>query len=129
MRADTARIERYAGRINVDIVSGWEAGLKGKERLAGRLWPRQAPIHLVGQRLMDWELGRDAAARLIETRNTVFSGATSSGPVTVTRKGWLAQTGRWKTVNQMVKDNGVIGDVLVSYTEDGDIVRSQYCAT
>jgi hypothetical protein len=129
MDTQDPRVERYTGRVNVDILSGWETGLKGKEKLGGRLWPRQAPIHLVGSRLADWELGRDAAARLIETRRTVFSGTSSTGPVTVTRKGWLARNGRWKTVNQMVKESAVIGDVLVCYMEAGDIVRSQYCGT
>lgn len=128
MKTQSARVERYAGRVNADVLAGWEAGLKGKERLAGRLWLRQAPIHLVGSRLTDWELGCDAAARLIETRRTVFSGTSSRGPVTVTRKGWLARNARWKTVNQMVNESAVTSDVLVCYTEDGDIVRSQYCA-
>lgn len=57
MKPQDARVEHYTGRVNVDVLAGWEAGLKGKERLAGRLWPRQAPVHLVGQRFADWSWG------------------------------------------------------------------------
>lgn len=123
MSNDLAVIEKYAGKINVDVRSGWEAGLKGRIRVIGGYADRTAPEHLTGPRLLDWESGRDAATRLLSTRMTIFSGKNCAGKIEVKRKGWPQ---RWPVVMKMASD-GCYGDIDVYYMEDGQISRHHCC--
>lgn len=130
MATNHEQVECFVGRINTDILSGWEAGLKGKERIAGRLWERQAPTHITGRRHDDWIDGRNGAARLLATRLTIFTGKTLGGQsVMVKRKGWVSSDQRWKVVYRMKETQGVIGDVYVAYMESGEIAREHNCGT
>lgn len=119
-------VERV-GRFNVDVLSGWEEGIKGKQRIAGRLFDRYAPDHLNGQRYHDWNVGYRAGlmhrAHEAAWRETVFYGTTPNGELVVRRKGWVA---RASVVSQMAR-KGAYGDVTVFYWERSKIVRTVNC--
>jgi hypothetical protein len=121
--AAAVKAERYVGRINTDILCGWETGLKGQERINGKLYPRQPPEHLSGARLSDWYLGFDSASRLLSTRQTIFTGRTKDGPVKIKRQGWVAR----RSVISRMEKMGVGNSVDVFYLEAGEIVRTQNC--
>lgn len=106
-RKQLARIAQFSHKaINVDVLSGWESGMKS----ARALWPE----HLTGSRWADWMAGRDAARRYLATRRTFFYGHKPNGEaVEVVRKGWVA---RGPIVSQMAR-SGVTGDVFVSYID------------
>jgi len=119
-------ITERVGRCNTDVLTGWEAGLAGKRRVAGKLFARTAPAHLEGQRFSDWLAGREAARRYkaeMPRRETHFLGSGQNGEMTVVRKGWVA---RGKVVAQMEKA-GAFGDVFVFYLEGGEIKREVRC--
>lgn len=118
-----SRIEKYVGKLNVDVLSGWEAGIQGKERISRMLNNRLPPAHLSGPRLLDWIAGRDGAARLLATRLTFFMGSSLSGDMEIKRKGWVS---RWPVIHKM-GSKGFSGDVRVYYMEDGEIVRQHDC--
>lgn len=117
------KAERYVGRVNVDILSGWETGMKGRERVNGKLYARQPPEHLSGVRLSDWYLGFDGATKLLSTRQTVFAGRTKDGPVEIKCQGWVAR----RSVISKMEKMGVWNSVDVFYLEGGEIVRAQNC--
>jgi hypothetical protein len=123
MPADHSKVERSLGRINADILSGWETGLKGRERINGKLYARQPPEHLTGARLTDWYLGFDGATRLLGTRQTVFTGKSRNGPVEIKRRGWVTRS---STISRMEK-MGAAGSVDVFYLEAGEIVKTHSC--
>ena len=91
MAVDKNQVERIAKKFNVDVLSGWEAGIQGKRRELGKLVDLSPPEHLAGQRLADWHNGREAAASLLSTRMTFFSAKALYGKeITVKRRGWVA---------------------------------------
>ena len=97
--------------INVDVLAGFEARMKSARA--------QAPAHLTGQRWSDWQNGRDAAVRYLESRRTFFAGETRGGEkVELVRKGWVA---RGPVVTQMER-KGVVGDVYVTYVDASSVV-------
>lgn len=118
-------IAEKVGRFNVDILSGWEAGMKGQQRIGGKLFKRNPPEHLTNQRYCDWCEGRDAAARhkALVVRKTYFDGQGLKGAIRIRRAGWV---GRAKVLTQM-EDEGVRGDVVVTYVENGEIKRTVMC--
>lgn len=118
---DTEKIEKKVGRLNTDIMSGWEVGMKGKERLGRMLFDRVPPEHLTGQRREDWLAGRDAATGLLYSRKTYFAGKNAQGDFIVKRKGWVAP---WPVVKALTA-KGAIGDVLVTYFEDGEQIKDK----
>lgn len=120
-----ALITEKVGRCNTDIISGWEAGLMGKERVGGRLFQRCAPEHLTGVRFTDWYEGLNAAARYKKSirRETHFLGDGPNGQISVVRKGWVA---RASVVTQMERA-GAYGNVTVFYLENGTIKRQVQC--
>lgn len=120
-----ALITEKVGRFNTDILSGWEAGLMGKERIGRKLFDRCAPEHLTGQRFADWNIGRDAACRYKKSlvRQTYFTGKGPHGEIKIVRAGWVS---RGKVVTQMERA-GAYGDVFVSYTEGGEVKRTVVC--
>lgn len=122
MSRDLAVIERYVGRINTDIRSGWEVGLQGMRRVGGQLFDRHPPEHLAGQRRADWKDGKAAAARFLESRKTHFSYQTVEGRVEFWRKGFADRA----RVVKSLRDKGIFVDIDVCYVEDGEIVR-RYC--
>lgn len=98
--------------INVDVLAGFEAGMKSAKA--------QAPEHLTGQRWSDWQTGRDAAVRYLETRRTFFAGETRDGEtIEVVRKGWVA---RGPVVTQMER-KGAVGDVFVTYVDASSVIE------
>lgn len=126
MAVDNDQVERLARKINVDVLSGWEAGIQGRQRVHGALVDRTPPEHLTGQRLADWHTGREAAAKLLSTRMTIFTAKSVKGEeIKVTKKGWVH---RWPTVIAICK-KGVIGGVDVFYMEEAEIVRKHNCST
>lgn len=126
MAVDNDQVERIARKINVDVLSGWEAGIRGRQRVHGALVDRSPPEHLSGQRLADWQAGREAAAKLLATRMTIFSAKSLDGKeILVKRKGWVP---RWPIVISIC-EKGVIGGVDVFYMEDSEIVRQHNCST
>lgn len=118
-------ITEQVGRFNTDVLTGWETGLQGKQRIGGRLYERHAPEHLEGQRYADWLAGKEAARRYKDgiRRETHFTGHGPNGEMLVVRKGWVA---RGKVITQMEKA-GACGDVLVFYMENGKIKRTERC--
>lgn len=115
-------IKELVGRFNTDVLSGWEAGLKGKQRLCGKLRDRHPPNHVLGTRMDDWYAGRDAAIKYKSNtrRETHFY----SGSMLVKRKGWNSKRG---TVISQMEKNGAYGDVHVFYLENGKVVREILC--
>ncbi|UDM18868.1 hypothetical protein [Vogesella sp. XCS3] len=118
-------ITEQVGRFNTDVLTGWETGLQGKQRIGSRLYERHAPAHLEGQRYADWLAGKVAAQRYKDSirRETHFAGHGPNGAMLVVRKGWVA---RGKVITQMEKA-GACGDVLVFYMENGKIKRTERC--
>lgn len=126
MAVDHKQVERIARKINVDVLSGWEAGIQGRLRVSGRLVDRAPPEHLAGQRLADWQIGREAAAKLLSTRMTFFSAKAVDGQeIMIKRRGWIS---RWPVVISICA-KGVLGGVDVYYMEDQQIVRQHNCST
>lgn len=126
MAVDKNQVERIARKINVDVLSGWEAGIQGKRRVLGKLVDRIPPEHLTGQRLADWLTGREAAAGLLATRMTFFSAKALDGQdILLKRRGWVS---RWPVVIAIC-EKGVLGGVDVFYMEEQDIVRRHNCST
>lgn len=124
MSADRDQVERIARKINVDVISGWEAGIQGKRRVNGRLEDRTPPEHLSGPRIVDWHLGREAAAKLLSTRLTIFTAKTPDGQdLTIRRRGWVS---RWPVVMAIGK-KGACGEVRVYYMEESEIVKQHNC--
>jgi hypothetical protein len=122
-----ALITEKVGRFNVDIFAGWEAGMQGRERIAGRLFERLPPNHFAGSRLHDWLEGRRCAAQYRQSilRTVSFYGMKPDGTqITVRRKGWTVD--RSSVVSQMERD-GVTGNVDVYYTENGTVKRKVLC--
>lgn len=121
---DREKIQKYAGKCNVDVMSGWEAGLLGKERIGGKLFDRFPPDHIQGSRLDDWLMGRNAAIRLLQSRLTFFTGKTlDNQELMIKRRGWVARG----PVIKLMEKRGAIGWVQVHYVEDGEIVRKHDC--
>lgn len=119
-------ITERVGRFNVDVLSGWEAGLLGKERPFGhKLFDREPPAHLTGSRSNDWYAGRNAAIqhKKLVRRETRFIGFDGKDGVVVVRKGWIART---KVISQMERA-GAYGVVTVSYIENGIVKRTVEC--
>lgn len=103
-----ALVDQFALKLNVDVLAGWEAGIKSARA--------QAPGHLTGSRWADWAKGRDAARHYLATRRTFFTGYKPDGSkVEVARNGWVA---RGPVISQMER-NGVTGDVFVTYIDAG----------
>jgi len=101
-----ALVDQFAYKFNVDVLSGWEAGIQSARA--------QAPEHLTGARWSDWMVGREAARTYLATRRTFFTGYTPDGKtVEVVRKGWVA---RGPVVSQLER-KGVTGDVFVTYID------------
>jgi len=124
MSRDIAVIERYVGRLNTDIRSGWETGLLGKQRCGSQLIDRFPPQHLIGKRRRDWFDGQGAAARFLQTRRTHFQYKGANGvQVEFWRKGFANRS----TVLSALRKKGVLVDVEVTYVEDGNIVRALSC--
>lgn len=121
-------IESRVGRFTVDVLTGWEAGLQGKQRIGRRLFPRLPPDHFIGPRRDDWYAGHKAGLAHRETcannRSAVFVGESVKGQVIITRKGW--GTPRGKVVTQMERA-GCFGSVSVFYWEGSKIVRTVNC--
>ena len=125
-----ALVTKCVGRFNVDVLSGWEAGMLGKERpYGGKLFDRLPPVHLTGSRVTDWYAGQKAAyqhkknIRRATWRETHFLGSNGTEGIVVVRKGWIA---RAKVVSQMERA-GARGVVTVSYTEKGIVKRTVEC--
>lgn len=118
-------VTEHVGRISTDVLSGWEAGLLGQKRVAGKLFDRRPPEHLTGSRYADWLAGYEAASRYRASRRreTHFSAKGRYGDVLVVRKGWVP---RGKTLSKMEQE-GAYGDVAVFYMEDGKIKRTVNC--
>lgn len=118
-------VTQYAGRFNMDVLLGWEAGLLGKQRIAGMLIQRSPPEHFAGTRYIDWLAGFEAAERFktLNAKTTRFRGKGPSGEIVVERKGWI---GRGKVIAQMQKD-GAYGEVDVFYLEGTEIKRTVNC--
>lgn len=120
-------IIKAVGYINVDVLSGWETGLKGKHRVAGRLFQRHAPEHLTGDRLIDWLKGRDAAARyraLRLAKRTQFVGTKRDGEqVLIQLKGWVSRGPVITRMEQM----GCMGDVNVYLFLGSELKRTVRC--
>lgn len=124
MSKDIAVIERYVGRLNTDIRSGWEAGLLGKQRCGSQLIDRFPPEHLIGARRRDWLDGQQAAGRFLATRRTHFQYKGADGDdVEFWRKGFAD---RARVVSGLRK-KGVLVDINVSYVEDSEVVRAYSC--
>lgn len=124
MSKDIAVIERYAGRLNTDIRSGWEIGLLGKQRSGSVLIDRFPPDHLPTSRRLDWFAGQEAATRFLATRRTHFQYKGADGQlVEFWRKGFADR----KPVVKKLRDQGVLVDVDVTYLEDGQIVKTHSC--
>lgn len=124
-------ITKGVGAWNTDIAAGWGVGLLGKERIAGRLYQRRAPEHLLepqnAQRLIDWNAGHDAAIRYRKwalLREVHFVGENKDGQVLVVRKGWGVPRGQ--VITQLEK-KGCAGDVRVFYFDGNKIVRTVNC--
>lgn len=119
------RVTEHVGRFNTDVLTGWEAGLLGKQRIGGRLYQRFPPEHLQGQRLLDWIAGYEGGLRYKAWRHrmTHFVGQGPNGEIRVVRKGWVA---RGPVVTQLERA-GARGDVLVFYFEDGKLIRQVNC--
>lgn len=120
-------VKKEVGYLNVDVLSGWETGLKGKERIAGKLYTRRAPPHLVGDRRADWLIGRDAAERYrssVLLKTTHFCGEKGNGEkVKIRRKGWVS---RGPVIAQM-EQMGCRGDVWVYQFQGGEIKHEIRC--
>jgi len=116
------RITIFAGKFNTDILLGWEDGLKGKQRIGGKLFHRNPPAHFSGERLDDWYKGYKAAKKYKESlrRCTIFFAKSQHGRMKIVRKGWIYQLG--KVITQMEKA-GAYGDVEVFYFENGEVKR------
>lgn len=123
MSKDIKVIERYVGRINVDIRSGWETGLMGKQRVGKTLIDRFPPEHLIGSRRLDWFAGQEGAARFLATRRTHFQYKGPDGSIEFWRKGFADR----QRVVKGLRDKGVLVDIDVTYMEDGQIVNSISC--
>ncbi|HGW5539048.1 hypothetical protein ACWJKU_00385 (plasmid) [Methylocaldum sp. MU1018] len=121
-------VEKHCGRINTDILSGWEKGIGPMRKVGGRLRDHYAPEHLNGQRYWDWKTGYDEGKRYkaIYMRKCVhFSGWNADGEVVIRRTGWSVPRG--EIVTQMER-KGCSGDVTVYYfNENGEIVRTVKC--
>lgn len=116
------------GRINTDVVVGWEAGIRGKQRIGGKLFDRHPPDYFVGHRLADWYAGYNAGlahhCEKASSRMVVFVGENGEGQLTVRRQGWGARRG--EVVTQMER-KGCYGNISVFYWEGSKIVRTVNC--
>lgn len=116
------------GYFSVDVLTGWEAGLKGKERIGRRLFDRVPPDHFQGQRRRDWYAGHRGALRYRDrieaARSVSFVGECKDGQVTISRKGWSVKRGEIVT---RLERAGCYGDVMVFYWEGSKIVRTIRC--
>lgn len=125
-------VEREVGRWNTDIALGWEAGLRGKQRIAGRLFERLAPVHFYetqnSNRLLDFQCGKEAAQRYRKqelAREMHFVGHNKAGEeVLIKRKGW--NTPRGPIITRLM-DKGCFGNVQVYYFDGVKIVRTVNC--
>ncbi len=124
---DVKLVEKEVGHVNTDVLDGWETGMRGKQRVAGKLYSRDAPEHLTGNRLADWLIGRNAAERYraaSPAKYTHFVGRKSSGEeVVIRRKGWVARGPVITRMEQM----GCMGDVMVYLFLGGDLKRTVRC--
>lgn len=116
------------GRISTDVVVGWEAGIRGKQRIGGKLFDRHPPDYFVGPRLADWYAGYNGGlthhGEAANKRTMVFVGENDDGPLTVRRKGWGVRRG--EVVTQMER-KGCYGSISVFYWEGSKIVRTVNC--
>lgn len=131
-------IKQHCGNWNLDIAAGWEAGMLGRERVAGKLFNRHPPEHFYeaknANRLSDWILGRDKAIEYREkARNnkwTFFSAWTHDGQLlTVNRRGWGVARG---PIVAKLEKMGAVGDVSVKYydyslAEGNQVARTVTC--
>ena len=124
-------ITREVGRWSLDVAAGWEIGLLGKRRAAGRLYDRMPPEHFLepknGARLIDWLAGRDRAMdyrRYALARTVHFTGMRPDGPIIIKRKGWSVDRG---VVLTRLEQQGCFGDVFVHYFERGNLARTVRC--
>lgn len=121
-------VESYVGRFNVDVLTGWEAAMKGQERIGTRLFPRMPPSHFTGQRRHDWYAGHRAGELHRDShkmrRTVTFAGHNGTESVIVTRKGWGVPRG--EVVTQLAR-KGCYGLVLVSYWQGSKVVRTVNC--
>lgn len=125
-------ILQEVGFWNLDIDSGWRAGMLGKERFLGKLRERQAPDHLYEPqnqaRLADWLIGRNKAKQFREAklcREVRFSAQGDQGQVSGKYKGWSIN--RAEITTRLMMQQGCYGDVIFDYYEGGLIVRSIRC--
>jgi hypothetical protein len=123
-----ALVATYVDRVNVDVLTGWEAGIQGKERIGRKLFDRVPPEYYEGQRRHDWYAGHRAATlhrELRLVRSVSFLGNTPDGEsVRIERKGWGVRRGEIVTRMERM---GCRGDVSVFYREGGNIVRTVNC--
>jgi hypothetical protein len=116
------------GRANVDMMTGCEAGMQGKQRIAGKLWDRHPPDHYVGSRRDDWYAGYKVGLveheRQLRDRTVTFAGWNGTEAVVVSRRGWSVKRGI--VVTQLARQ-GCFGDVTVSYWQGSKIVRTINC--
>jgi hypothetical protein len=109
------------GRYSTDIHSGWEAGMQGKKRIAGKLFDHHPPEHLHGPRRDDWYVGYSTALKNRPLRQTHLIGDIPGGDtIKIVRKGWVS----WTPIVTRLEGMGVRGDVYVAYTENGNIKRT-----
>lgn len=124
MKTDIEMIRTKVGHVNVDVIAGWEAGMRGRERIGGKLYERLPADHLTRPRRLDWYAGQNAAKlyRSSVRRVTWFTGYTSDGEtVEIRRSGWV---GRKRVISQMAR-RGVAGDVRVLYFHaNGNLART-----
>ena len=116
------------GRFSTDVLTGWESGQQGKQRIGGKLFDRHPPEYFVGRRLADWYAGYQAGLSHHEKeaskRTVVFVGENKDGQLTIRRKGWAVRRGQ--VVTQMER-KGCYGSVSVFYWEGSKIVRTVNC--
>ncbi len=116
------------GRINTDVLVGWDAGTQGKQRIGGKLFDRIPPDYFVGPRRDDWYAGYRAGLahrkEKASSRTVVFVGENAKGSVTIHRKGWGARRG--EVVTQMER-KGCYGTVSVFYWDGSKIARTVTC--
>lgn len=121
-------IREHVGRINTDVVSGWEKGVGPRRKVGGRLYEHWPPEHLPDGRRADWMEGYRAGKAYRDRwmrKSVMFHGYRADGSsLTVTRRGWGAKRGQ--VLAQMEK-MGIASDVTASYFEGGELKRTVRC--
>lgn len=121
-------ITERIGRCNVDIMTGYEAGQQGKQRIGGKLFDRHPPDYFAGSRCDDWYTGYRVGLadheRQMSERTVTFAGWNGKESVVVSRKGWSVKRG---IVVTQLERQGCFGDITVSYWQGSKIVRTINC--